>query len=594
MSIGNKVSHDKVNHLEDQNVGERVKEKNTAQDIEQNMVQNNMLNNRDKQNKSYHQAQNNHQYEARQQDINYGEEQEIKPYIFQPKPTGLNFEEELLIEKSKNNEVIGVDFDQKLDKIHNRTGQKIREEINLPCLSEPEVARHFVRLSQKNYSIDSGFYPLGSCTMKYNPRVNEKLANLSGFANIHPYQDEATVQGALALMFELQQWLADLSGLPHVALSPAAGAHGEFAGMMVIKKAHRAKNRQRKYVLIPDSAHGTNPATAVICGYQTITLATDELGLCSLDELKQAIEKYGEDIAAIMLTNPNTCGKFDKNILKIAELVHSVGAYFYCDGANFNAIVGRVKPSDFGVDVMHFNLHKTFSTPHGGGGPGSGPIAVTEELGKYIPTPFVKKLDNKDDDSDENGDMAMNQHQHQRFTLVTDTKDTIGKIKGFYGHFSMFVRAFAYMLSYGAKGLKQVAEDAVLNANYVAARLKQHYHIAFKGYCMHECLLTDKKQKKLGADTMDIAKTLIEFGFHPMTVYFPLVIKGAMLIEPTETEGKRTLDKFVETMIWIAKEIEKGNVAKLKQYPKSTPRKRVDEVLAAKELKLSWHDLNLS
>jgi glycine dehydrogenase subunit 2 len=477
---------------------------------------------------------------------------------------GLNFEENLLFEKESSDES-GVDLPD-VEIANLRTGVEEREEIALPNLSEPQVVRHFVRLSQKNYAIDSGFYPLGSCTMKHNPRINEKLARLPGFANIHPMQAGTSTQGALELMYKLQEWLAELSGLPAVTLNPAAGAHGELAGMMVIRKKLEATGNPRTTVLVPSSAHGTNPATAAFCGYKIKEIPATDDGIIDIEALKEALD---ENVAALMLTNPNTCGLFETQALDVAELLHNNGSYFYCDGANFNAIVGKIRPGDFGVDVMHFNLHKTFSTPHGGGGPGSGPIAVTEELRPYLPIPRIDKTDSG-------------------YNLSTESTDTIGRIKGFNGQFGMFVRAYSYMLSHGCDGLKQVAEDAVLNANYILSQLKDYYHVPFGKTCMHECLLTDKLQKAKGVTTHNIAKTLIEYGMHPMTVYFPLVVQGAMLIEPTETETKASIDRFIQVMKMIAIETEKGNGEQFTHNPVSTPRRQLDELTAAKKPKLIW------
>lgn len=477
---------------------------------------------------------------------------------------GLNFEENLIFEK-ESGDSSGVDFaDVQLKNI--RTGQGERKSIGLPNLSEPQVVRHFVRLSKQNYAIDNGFYPLGSCTMKHNPRINEKLARLPGFAAIHPLQEAETVQGALELMYNLQNWLSELSGLPGVTLNPAAGAHGELAGMMVIRKAHEAKGSARKVVLVPESAHGTNPATAAACGYETKEVAANKNGTIDIDAFKAALN---DNVAAVMLTNPNTCGLFEPDAKQVADLIHKIGGYFYCDGANFNAIVGKVRPADFGVDVMHFNLHKTFSTPHGGGGPGSGPIAVAKELIPYLPVPLVQK----------HGD---------KYVLLDESSASIGRLKGFQGQFGMFVRALSYMKSHGADGLKQVAEDAVLNANYILSQLKDDYYVPFAGTCMHECLLTDKFQKEHHVTTNDIAKTLIEYGFHPMTVYFPLVVQGAMLIEPTETETKASLDRFIAVMKHIASQTKNGNGESFTQNPVSSPRKKIDEVKAVKELKVRW------
>ncbi len=489
---------------------------------------------------------------------------------FIPAQVGLNNTTDLLIKQSRVG-AIGVDLPE-VPKFQIRTGQKARVEIGLPQVNEPQVIRHFVRLSQQNYSIDGGFYPLGSCTMKHNPRLNEKVARLAGFANIHPLQDESTVQGALELMFNLQYWLATLTGLEAVSLAPAAGAQGELAGMLVIRKALLAKGNARKIVLIPDSAHGTNPATAAVCGYQIKVVPSNKEGLVDMEAFKKLVAEHGEDIAGIMLTNPNTCGKFEPNIREIADLIHQIGGYFYCDGANFNAIVGKVRPADLGVDVMHFNLHKTFSTPHGGGGPGSGPIAVRKDLAEFLPTPHVDKVGNS--------------------YKLTTPKNSVGKVKGFNGQFGMHVRALTYMLSHGTDGLQKVAEDAVLSANYILAKLKDHYHVPYSGNCMHECLLTDKIQKQKNISTLDIAKALVEYGFHPMTVFFPLVVSGAMLIEPTETETKQSVDEFINTMIYIAKEIENGEGDKFHSFPVSTPRRRMDEVKAAKNPVLTWMEVS--
>lgn len=485
---------------------------------------------------------------------------------FIPKEIGLNKETDLLI--YQNNEgACGVDLPEIAD-FQLRTGQKSRAKIGLAQVNEPTVMRHFVRLSNQNYAIDTGFYPLGSCTMKHNPRLNEKMARLPGYASIHPLQEESTIQGALQVMYELQEWLATLTGLKNVSLAPAAGAQGELSGMLAIRKALVKKGNARKIVLIPDSAHGTNPATAAMCGYKIKEIPSNKDGLVDLEAFEKLVEEYGQDIAGIMLTNPNTCGKFEPNVKKIADKIHEIGGYFYCDGANFNAIVGKVRPADVGVDVMHFNLHKTFSTPHGGGGPGSGPIAVCKELEEFMPTPHVIK----------EGDI---------YKLVAP-KNSIGKVKGFNGQFGMHIRALSYILSHGSDGLQKVAEDSVLSANYILAKLKDHYHVPFKGNCMHECLLNDKLQKEQGVTTLDIAKALVEYGFHPMTVFFPLVTAGAMLIEPTETETKQDIDQFIDTMIYIANETKAGNTDKFHEYPISTPRRRLDEVQAAKNPVLTW------
>lgn len=475
----------------------------------------------------------------------------------------MHMETSLLLEQSHDGKS-GVDLPG-VENTSLRTGQPERKEpIGLPQVSEPQVIRHYVRLSQQNFSIDANFYPLGSCTMKHNPRLNEKLARLPGFGDVHPLQPESTIQGALKVIYELQQWLTALTALPGITLNPAAGAHGELAGMMMIRKAHSAKGNPRSIVLVPDSAHGTNPATAVTCGYKTVSVATAADGMVDLNAFEQALATHGKEVAAFMLTNPNTCGIFEKDVKVIAEKLHEIGAFFYCDGANFNAICGKVRPGDVGVDVMQFNLHKTFSTPHGGGGPGCGPVVVCEELVPYLPVPYVLKKDGM-------------------YSIQTESEHSIGRIKGFHGQFGMMVRALSYILSHGADGLKQAAEDAVLNANYLFEKLKNTYYAPYPGPCMHECLLTDRQQRsEHDVSTMDIAKALIERGFHPMTVYFPLVVNGAMLIEPTESESKETLDAFIAAMTDIAKTAE-TDADGLHQAPQGTPRRRVDEVRAARQ-----------
>ncbi len=488
---------------------------------------------------------------------------------------GLHYEENLLWEK-EHSESSGVDLAEPND-IPLRIGVAPRVDVGLPQLSEPQVVRHFVRMSTWNYSIDHGFFPLGSCTMKHNPRLNEKLARLSGFAQIHPMQPQSTVQGALELMHELQNWLSELTGLSGVCLTPSAGAHGELAGMMTIRRAHERKgNTKRKIVLTPDSSHGTNPATAVMCGFEVRSISTQETGRLSVESFKEALYKTdenGADIAGMMVTNPNTCGLFERDIIEIADLLHKAGGYFYCDGANFNALVGKVRPADFGVDVMHINLHKTFSTPHGGGGPGSGPICCTEELAQYMPVPTVIK--------DDGGAYSLESE--------AERPDTLGTLKAFQGQFGMFVRALSYMKSHGSDGLLQVSEDAVLNANYILSQLKDDYHVPYEGSCMHECLLTDKKQKQHDVSTLDIAKALVEYGYHPMTIYFPLVLAGTMLIEPTETESKDTIDRFISTMKKIAKDAKEGKSEEFHSFPQSTPRKRLDEVKAARKPVLNYN-----
>lgn len=484
---------------------------------------------------------------------------------------GLNYDENLLFEKERS-DTPGVDLPQPKG-TKSRTGFPAREKIGIHQVSEPQAMRHFVRLSTKNYSIDSGFFPLGSCTMKHNPRLNEKVARLPGFSHIHPLQPESTVQGALGLMYELQNWLAELTNLPGVCMTPAAGAHGELAGVMTIARAHELQgNKDKKVMLVPDSAHGTNPATAAMCGFDIRVIPTKETGRVTVEAFKEALGD-GKDVAGMMVTNPNTCGLFETDIKEIVDLLHKAGGYFYCDGANFNALVGKIRPGDFGVDVMHINLHKTFSTPHGGGGPGSGPICVAESLRPYIPTPIVVK----------DGD-------NYRLERDGEREESCGRLKGYQGQFGMFVRALSYMMSHGADGLKQVSEDAVTNANYIMAQLKDDYHVPFEGPCMHECLFTEKYQKEHGVTTLDIAKGLIEYGMHPMTVYFPLVVNGAMLVEPTETESKDALDRFIRVMKKMAADARDGDTDKFHDYPLSSPARRLDEVKAAREPKLRWSE----
>ncbi len=466
----------------------------------------------------------------------------------------------------------GVDLPAPSGRADRLGGVKRKTASGLPGLSEPEAVRHYMRLSQRNYAIDLGFFPLGSCTMKHNPRLNEKLARLAGFADIHPLQPQATVQGALALIDELATWLKTLTGMPAVAMSPKAGAHGELCGMLAIRKAlaSRGELEMRRRVLVPESAHGTNPATAVQCGFVVDEIKADARGRVDMADLRHKLEQ-SSDIAGIMLTNPNTCGLFETDIKEIADLIHDAGGYFYCDGANFNAIQGRVRPGDLGVDAMHINLHKTFSTPHGGGGPGSGPTVLSEALSPFAPVPFVVKDD-------------------VGYRLIEAVEgagsEAFGRMAAFHGQMGMFVRALAYMLSHGADGLKQVAEDAVLNANYIQARLQGVMTPAFDGYCMHEALFSDAFTAD-GIETIDIAKALIDEGYHPMTMYFPLVVHGAMLIEPTETESKQEIDRFCDALEVIAVRAAAGDEA-LKGAPYLAPMRRLDETQAARKPVLKW------
>ncbi len=442
--------------------------------------------------------------------------------------------------------------------------------IGLPGLSEPRVVRHYLRLSQKNYGIDSGFYPLGSCTMKYNPRINEKLARLPGLGELHPLQPQATVQGALELMDACADWLKVLTGLPAVVMSPAAGAHGELTGLMTIRAALEDRGDARRRVLVPESAHGTNPASARACGYEVLSIPANDRGRVDLAAFEEAMD---DDVAAFMLTNPNTCGLFETDILRIAELVHGRGAFFYCDGANFNAIIGRVRPGDLGIDCMHLNLHKTFSTPHGGGGPGSGPVVLSAELAPYAPLPYVVR-------------------EGDGFRLVEHAGEPgmkpLGRIKGFHGQFAVFVRALAYMMSMGSDGLRQTAADSVLNANYLMARLDGDLTPSYEGPCMHEVLFDDRFLKDTGVTTLDFAKALIDEGFHPMTMYFPLVVHGALLMEPTETEGLEALDQFIGAVKGLAARAKSGDTEYFKEAPRLTPRRRLDETRAARQPILRW------
>jgi glycine dehydrogenase subunit 2 len=442
--------------------------------------------------------------------------------------------------------------------------------IGLPGLSEPEALRHYVRLSQKNHAIDLALYPLGSCTMKHNPRLNEKMARLPGFSDIHPLQPASTVQGALGLMDQLAHWLKTLTGMPAVALSPKAGAHGELCGLLAIRAAHEARGDARKRVLVPTSAHGTNPATAAFVGYAVEEIAQTADGRVDVADLAA---KLGPDVAAIMVTNPNTCGLFERDIIEIARLTHAAGAYFYCDGANFNAIVGKVRPADLGVDAMHINLHKTFSTPHGGGGPGAGPVVLSAALAPFAPRPWV--LHGKDG-------FALAEHADG------EAGASFGRMCAFHGQMGMYVRALTYMLSHGADGLRQVAEDAVLNANYVKARLGGVMSAPFGGPCMHEALFDDGWLDGTGVTTLDFAKAMIDEGFHPMTMYFPLVAHGAMLIEPTETEPKAELDRFCDALLALAAAAKAGEAERFKAAPVKAPLRRLDETLAARKPRLRW------
>ncbi|MHA3793379.1 aminomethyl-transferring glycine dehydrogenase subunit GcvPB [Sphingomonas sp. YL-JM2C] len=447
--------------------------------------------------------------------------------------------------------------------------------IGLPGLTEPEAVRHYTRLSRQNYAIDLGLFPLGSCTMKHNPRLNEKMARLPGFADIHPLAPVDTVQGALAVIDELAQWLITLTGMHAVAMSPKAGAHGELCGLLAIRAAHDAAGSDRSVILVPESAHGTNPATAAFCGYKVENIPATADGRVDLAALTA---RLGPDVAGVMITNPNTCGLFERDMKRISDAVHEAGGYVYCDGANFNAIVGRVRPGDLGVDAMHINLHKTFSTPHGGGGPGSGPVVLSQALAPYAPLPFVARQ--------ADGGFKLVEEE----TAGEDHPGSFGRMTAFHGQMGMFTRALTYILSHGADGLRQVSEDAVLNANYVLRSLDDLLDAPFgdSGPCMHEALFSDEGLAQ-GFTTLDIAKGLIDEGFHPMTMYFPLVVHGAMLIEPTETESKAALDQFIGALRSVAGRARAGDEA-LKAAPALAPRRRLDETAAARKPVLVWKD----
>ncbi|MBO0720004.1 MAG: aminomethyl-transferring glycine dehydrogenase subunit GcvPB [Blastocatellia bacterium] len=440
----------------------------------------------------------------------------------------------------------------------------------LPEVSEVDVVRHFTRLSTWNYAVDHGMYPLGSCTMKYNPKLNERVARLEGFSSSHPYAPDGLAQGNLELIKELEEALAEITGLPAVSLQPAAGAQGEMTGLMVIRKCLEARGSARKLVLIPDSAHGTNPASAAICGYQVKTIKSNSAGAIDLEHLR---ETANSEVAALMLTNPSTLGMFEENIEEVCRIMHEAGALVYMDGANMNALVGIARPGDMGVDVIHLNLHKTFSTPHGGGGPGSGPVAVTNELEPYLPFPRIVEA------TDEQGESVLR--------LDYDRPRSIGRVRAFHGNYSVLIRALCYILTLGPDGLREATETAVLNANYLAHHLKEDYEIAFDGRPMHEVIFSDKRQQKYGVHTLDIAKRLIDYGFHPMTIYFPLVVPGAMMIEPTESEGREELDLFIDAMRSIARESEE-NPELVKSAPHHTRIGRLDEAAAARKPVLRW------
>ena len=446
----------------------------------------------------------------------------------------------------------------------------LREDLPLPELSELDVIRHYTRLSQLNYSIDTGFYPLGSCTMKYNPKVNEETARLPGFACSHPLQPIETVQGNLVLMYNLQEWLKEIGGFAGITLQPAAGAHGELTGVLIIRAYHQSRgDDKRDKILIPDSAHGTNPATSAMSGLRVVELKSDARGNVDLEAIRQECD---DTLAGLMLTNPNTLGLFDEHVEEVIRLVHAAGGLVYGDGANMNALLGIVRPGDLGIDVLHYNLHKTFSTPHGGGGPGSGPVGVAEKLVDFLPGPIVDIVDVGDEETP------------PLYGLVQPPK-SIGRVKAFNGHFGMFVRAYTYLVMHGPQGLRQISEMAVLNANYLLARLKGAYHLPYDRVCMHEFVLEGRWPEVPDVHALDIAKRLMDYKFHPPTNYFPLIVHEALMIEPTETESKETLDAFADALLKIAEEAH-TNPQLLKDAPHDTPVGRVDEIKAAKELVL--------
>lgn len=465
----------------------------------------------------------------------------------------------------KSNNINGISFFEGEEKVNFIDEKFLRKgDLDLPQTSELEVLRHYKKLSDKNFCIEKGFYPLGSCTMKYNPKVNEMLANLDGFLNLHPALKDEDVQGALKLMYNLQEALKTITGMQAVSLQPAAGAHGEFSGMMVIKKYFEVKGEHRKKVIIPDSAHGTNPASAHMAGFDIVQVKSNDKGQVDLDALKELLN---EDVAAIMMTNPNTLGIFEEQVLEISKMMHENGSLLYYDGANFNAIMGYTNPFLMGFDVVHLNLHKTFSTPHGGGGPGAGPIAVVDKLKDYLPTPVITF----------DGEMY-----HRNYNLA----NSIGAVKGYFGNFGVLVRAYAYILMMG-KELKRASGDAVLNANYVKENLKGTFDLPYDVPCMHEFVLSGERQKEKGISTLNMAKRMMDSEVHPPTIYFPLIVHEAMMIEPTETETKQRLDEFIATMLQIAKEVDE-NPQIILSAPNNAPIKKVDETLAARKPDLNF------
>ena len=472
----------------------------------------------------------------------------------------------LIFEKSVEGRV-GVEFpkisfEEKKDLIPK---EFLRETLNMPEVGEVDVVRHYTKLSTRNYGIDTGFYPLGSCTMKYNPKINEITAAMPGFALIHPSQPEKTAQGAFQLMYELERDLCELTGFDRFSLQPAAGAQGELVGIMIMQAFFRKKREKRTIILVTDSSHGTNPASAALCKFHAIEVKSDARGNIDLTDLK---EKMTKEVAGLMLTNPSTLGLFEEKVIDVCKIVHDKGGLVYCDGANMNAILGKTKPANAGFDIMHLNLHKTFSTPHGGGGPGAGPVGVIKSLVKFLPKPLIQK-------------------EGEKYFGDYSSEDSIGKVKGFFGNFGVLVRAYTYIKSLGAQGLEKVAENAVLNANYILANLKENYHLPYDRICMHEFVLSDKTLQN-DVNTIDVAKKLLDFGFHAPTIYFPLIVHGAIMIEPTETESKETMDEFISAMKKIYLESQ-TNPENLKNAPVNTPVGRLDAVKAARYPVLRWN-----
>ncbi|MCF7803404.1 MAG: aminomethyl-transferring glycine dehydrogenase subunit GcvPB [Candidatus Marinimicrobia bacterium] len=437
----------------------------------------------------------------------------------------------------------------------------------LPEVSEPELVRHFTNLSAKNYHVDKNMYPLGSCTMKYNPKINDAIASLPGFAEVHPEQPVETLQGVLQLYYELEQLLCSITGMHSFTLQPAAGSHGELTGVMIMRKYHEMRGNKRKHIIIPDSAHGTNPASVAMGGFEALEVQSNDRGMVDVNDLRNIIT---DDVAGMMLTNPNTLGLFEEDIREITDVLHEVDALMYMDGANMNALLGIARPADMGFDITHLNLHKTFSTPHGGGGPGSGPIGVTEELAKFLPKPIITYDEEQD-----------------WYDFDWDLPESIGKIHGFYGNYGMMVRAYTYIRMLGAQGLKELSKNAIINANYLKEQLNETFDVAYPQHCMHEFVLSGTRQKKRGANTMDMAKRLLDYGFHAPTVYFPLIVKEALMIEPTESETRETLDNFASVLKQIDQEIDE-NPELVHDAPHTTPLRRLDEVTANREPNLRW------